>query len=306
MKLNLTFLGTASAVPTPKRNHSGIFFSYGSENILFDCGEGIQRQFKIARLNPCKLTKIFISHWHGDHTLGLPGLIQTLRMSGYAKTLQIYGPKGTKKKIELMQEIYGHFYEKENPQTKLEINEISSGKIINEKDFEIHSAAMSHTASTLAYSFIIKDKLKIDKKKLEKLNMPNSPILANLQKGKDIIHPITKKRILAKKLVYKENGKKLTYIPDTSPNKSSIRLAKNSDILISESSYSEDQKDLAKEKKHLTAKQAATIAKQSKSKKLYLTHISQRYEHNLKKILAEAQKTFKNTQIAKDFEKISL
>ena len=100
MKIPITFLGTGSAVPTKKKNHSAIFLHYKQENILFDCGEGTQRQFRKAEINPSKLTRLLISHWHGDHILGIPGLIQTLALNNYNKTLKIYGPKKTKQFIK--------------------------------------------------------------------------------------------------------------------------------------------------------------------------------------------------------------
>ncbi|PIN72584.1 ribonuclease Z, partial [Candidatus Woesearchaeota archaeon CG10_big_fil_rev_8_21_14_0_10_45_5] len=95
----IVFLGTSSMVPTKERNHSSFFLGFRAEGILFDCGEGTQRQLKIAGINPNRITKILISHWHGDHTLGIPGLLQTLAANKYDKTLKIYGPKGTKKSI---------------------------------------------------------------------------------------------------------------------------------------------------------------------------------------------------------------
>ena len=96
-KIKIKFLGTSAQIPTVKRNHSAILLTYGEENILVDCGEGTQRQIRLAKLNPCKITKILITHKHGDHTFGLPGLISTLNVSEYKKTLEIYGPKGIKK-----------------------------------------------------------------------------------------------------------------------------------------------------------------------------------------------------------------
>ena len=95
-KVEIVFLGTGSAVPTIRRNHPSIFLRYKDESILFDCGEGTQRQIRKAKLNPCKLTRLFITHWHGDHVLGIPGLLQTLALNNYNRELEIYGPKGTK------------------------------------------------------------------------------------------------------------------------------------------------------------------------------------------------------------------
>ena len=302
MDMNITFLGTASSVPTAKRNHTGILVSFGSENILVDCGEGIQRQFKIAKLNPCKLTRILITHWHGDHTFGLPGLLETLSTSEYSKSLQIFGPPGTKEKFKLLEKIYGRF------RINYTIEELSKKKLTIQ-EFLIESSPMKHGISTNAYAIQIKDKLRLDKSKIKKLNLPNSPVLAKLLEGKDIINPNTKKKVKSKDVTYMEKGKKLTIILDTSLNPNAISLAKNSDLLICESSFlsnSENGEKLAKEYNHITAKQAATIAKKSKSKKLILTHLSQRYDKSSSEILDEAKLTFKNTQVAKDLDKVKI
>jgi len=295
-KIKITFLGTANAIPTPKRSHTAILLTYKNNNILIDCGEGTQRQFKIAHLSPSKLTKILLTHWHGDHILGLPGIFQTLRMADYQKTLNIYGPKRTPSFIAEMIKLY-----------KLKINTKSeevSGKFIEEKDFYIEAKQMSHGIPSLAYAFVIKDKLRLDKKKIKKLKLPNSPLLAKLAQGKDVI--INKKKIKSKDVTYLEKGRKVTFILDTAPNQNSISLSKDSDILICESSFTQHEKDIAKEKLHLTAKDAATIAKKAKVKQLILTHLSQRYEHNPKPILNEAKKEFKNTTLAKDFDVVEV
>src|SRR3990167_6903663 len=105
-KIRVTFLGTGNAIPTEKRNHTAILLQYKNENILIDCGEGTQRQFKIAKLSSNKLTKILLTHWHGDHVLGLPGLFQTLHMDDYQKTLEIYGPKRTEQFIEELKKLF--------------------------------------------------------------------------------------------------------------------------------------------------------------------------------------------------------
>ena len=102
-KIKITFLGTGNAVPTKQRNHTAILIEFKNEHILIDCGEGTQRQFKYAEISPAKLTRLLITHWHGDHILGIPGLFQTLAMNDYQKTLFIYGPKSTKRKLDLLQ-----------------------------------------------------------------------------------------------------------------------------------------------------------------------------------------------------------
>ncbi len=296
MDITLTFLGTSNAIPTAQRNHPAILLQWSNETILFDCGEGTQRQFKHAQINPCKLTRIFLTHLHGDHALGLPGLLETLEMSEYSKTLKIYGPEGTRKHINLLQQIYGRF------NIKHEIHEMPAD--VEEKEFAIESSPMDHNISTYAYSFIIKDKFRLNKSKIKKLKLPNSPILGELQKGKDIVW--NGKKIKAEDVTYEEKGKKIAIVMDTKMNNNAIKLAENADILVCESTYANREADYAENYKHLTASQAATIAKKAKAKQLILTHIAQRYEHNLKEIEKEAKRVFKSTKIVKDLDTIKL
>lgn len=296
--IKITFLGTGNAIPTKKRNHTGILLSCADEQILFDCGEGIQRQFKTARISPTKLTRIFITHWHGDHILGLPGLFQTLAMSNYQKTLHIYGPVGTRRFISLIQELLVHI------KINLNVHETNSGIVLNEKDFQVIAENMQHGINTLAYSFILKEKTRLNKAKIKKLKLPNSPLLGKLQSGNDIIWK--GKKIKSSSITYKEKSKKITIILDTRMNNKAINFAKNSDLLITESTFSEEDQKKAEEYLHLTAKDAAIIAKKSNSKNLILTHISERYENNLIAIEKEAKKTFKNSKIVKDFDSVAL
>ena len=148
-KIKLTFLGTASAIPTAKRNHTAILLDYKGEHVLFDCGEGTQRQFRKARLNPCKVNRILISHWHADHILGIPGLLQTLGLQGYNKNIFIYGPKGTKR---FMKKILDTFIFKEKYPIKVE--EVS-GKFFEADDFYLEARPMAHGIPCNAYNFVV-------------------------------------------------------------------------------------------------------------------------------------------------------
>lgn len=297
-KIKLTFLGTASAIPTAKRNHTSILLDYRGEHILFDCGEGTQRQFRKAKLNPGKITRILISHWHADHVLGIPGLLQTLGLSGYHKTLHIYGPRGTKR---FMKKILDLFIFKEKYPIKVE--EVQ-GKFFEADEFYLEAKSMTHGIPCNAYSFVVKDKLRIDKKKLSKTKIPSGPLMSKIKQGKDVSYKGEKYR--AKNLTYLEKGKKVSVIMDTRMNKKIVAFVKNSDLLICESSFDSNFKDKAKEYLHLTAEQAGQIAKKSKSKKLILTHISQRHEKNFKALLNEAKKIFKNVFLVKDLDEIEL
>ena len=298
MKIPIYFLGTSQAIPTAKRNHTAMLLQYKAENILVDCGEGTQRQFRKAKLNPCALTRILITHWHGDHVLGLPGLLQTLALNNYNKTLHIYGPRGTKRFMDLL---YSLFVPR--GKIKIQVQEINgNGKFLETPDFILEAFAMQHGTPTNAYVFIEKEKLRLDKEKLIKLKLPHSPLLGRLQQGKNI--KFKGKTIKAKDVTYKQPGKKIAFILDTAINPNCEKAAQDADLLISEATYTEKESDLAKEYKHLTAKQAAQIAK--KAKQLFLTHISQRYQASEFKILAEAKKVFKNTKLAEDLMKIEV
>lgn len=292
-QMKLIFLGTGNSIPTEKRNHSAILVSYKNENILIDCGENTQKQFRIAKLSMHKITRILITHWHGDHILGLPGLFQTLSLTDFKGKIILYGPENTSEFLPAIKKLSTNF------NLNLEVHEVKDGIILNTKDFCIESKRMLHGIPTNAYSIIIKDRIHLDKKKLRKLKLPNSPLLKQLQQGKDIT--INNKKIKASQVTYKEKGKKLTIILDTIFNENAVQLAKNSDILISESAFSQEEAQRAREYKHMTAQEAATIAKKAKVKKLILTHLSQRYEHNPKIIEKQAKKIFKNTILAKDF-----
>lgn len=307
-KIKLTFLGTGSAIPTAKKNHPAILVSYKAENLLFDCGEGTQRQFRKAKLNPCKITKIFLTHWHGDHVLGLPGLLQTLNLNSYNGELIIYGPKGSKNDFKNMVSPYLGFYwnisKEMNNQFDIVVKEIDEGKVLEDEDFFIEAKRVDHGCPALAYSFNIKEKKRIDKEKLDKLKIPNGPLIGELAKGKTIT--FNKKKIDGKKIIYTEEARKISLIMDTAYSDTFTNFAKDSDILICESTYSKDEEETAAEHKHLTSIQAAKIAKKSKSKKLFLTHLSQRYEAIPKKILEEAKEIFKDTSIPEDLDKIEI
>jgi ribonuclease Z len=297
-KIKITFLGTSGAIPTSQRNHTSILLTCNEENILIDCGEGTQRQFRKARLNPCKLTRLLITHWHGDHVLGIPGLLQTLAFSGYNKTLFIYGPQGTKK---FMKNLLNTFLFKGN--LSFEVKEVN-GKFFETNDFSLEAESVPHGVPCNAYTFIRKGKRRIDKKKLKKSKLPQGPMLKKLNEGKDVVYQ--GKKYSVNNLTFKEGDKKISFVFDTSFEKKLISLVKNSDLLICESTFDSSMEDLAKEYFHLTSIQAARIAKESKSRKLILTHLSQRNGPDYSKILKEAKSVFRNSFIANDLDKVEV
>lgn len=297
--IKITFLGTGSMVPTKERNHIAVLISYKNENILVDCGEGTQRQLKFADISPTKITKVLITHWHGDHILGLPGLMYSLAANEYSKTLNIYGPIGTKKFMFHL--LKGFAYKN---QIDYRIHEIKEGTFFESKDLRLESKELIHTAPCLGYIFLERDRRNINIDYLEKnYNLSKHPILKDLQKGKDITWK--GKRIKADNATKVTQGKKVVFISDTAYCKSAIDLAKNADIVICESTYLNELERKALDYKHLTAGQAADIAKKAKVKKLILTHFSQRYK-TVKDMEREARNIFKNSFCAKDFMVLEL
>lgn len=297
-KIKITFLGTGGMIPDEKRNHPAFLLTSQKENILVDCGEGTQIQFRKARLNPCKITKILITHWHGDHTFGLPGLLRTLSGSSYNKKLHIYGPRGFKRHMDEMFKAFGEIKEFE-----IKVKEVS-GKFFENEDFYLEAERMVHVQPCNAYFFVLKGKTRIDKSKLKKYKIKPGKHLQGLKQGKSISY--NEKKYKAKDLTFTEKGKKISFVLDTLMNPRIVSFVKNSDVLICESTFSKELESKAKEYKHLTSAQAAGIAKKSKSKELYLVHLSQRYSKNSKKILNEAKKVFKNSFVPKDLDVIEV
>ena len=304
-KIKVTFLGTGSAIPTARRNHPAMLLQYKAENILIDCGEGTQRQFRKAHLNPCKITKILISHWHGDHVFGLPGIFNTLELNGYNKKLEIYGPRGSKEWIRKYLDLAG----KRGNELDIIVHEVKRGIIFKDKDFEIETFEVDHDCPAVGYSFVVKERVRLDKEKLIKLKIPNSPLIAELAKGKVV--EIEGKKVDGKKLLYKEKARKVSFVMDTRYNEGIVKAVRGADLLVCESTFSDEEDDeLLKNRAHLTSVDAAKIAKKSKVKGLVLIHLSQRYDAIPKVILGEAEGELKGAKIGvvvpEDLESVEL
>ncbi len=291
--MELTFLGTGSMVPTKERNHSAAFLRFGKEGILMDCGEGTQRQLRLAGIPASKITRILISHWHGDHVLGLPGLLMTMGSMDYEGTVQIYGPIGTKKHFAHMQAAF-----KMEDSVALEVHEVDSGVFFESKLFNLETLPLDHTTLSNGYSLIEHEKIRVNPNKMKALGLKEGPEIGDLQDGKSIT--VGGKVIKPGDVTYKEPGKKITFIPDTALTENCFKLAEDADVLISESTYADDLEEKANLYKHMTASQAGLIANKAGVKKLILTHFSQRYK-NTQQIEEDARTVFDNVTCAEDF-----
>lgn len=299
--MKLTFLGTGCMVPTKERNVQGIFLKYKNKGLLFDCGEGTQRQMNLAGIKRTDITHIFLSHWHGDHMGGLLPLLMTLSNVEPKPSIKFFGPKGSEKKIKNL--FKSSFFDAD---LDLKIKEIDSElpkKILDSSEFEVFSANMTHQVPCVAYSFVEKDTWNISITKAVKKGLKEGPLIGKILRTGQI--KIKNKVIKLEEVAALKKGKKITIILDTSLNNNCVTLAKNSSLIITESTYHSDLEEKARKNMHLTSKDAAMIASQSNSKKLCLTHFSQRYK-SVSELEKEAKTFFKNTIVAKDFLSIKL
>ncbi len=296
--VEITFLGTSCMQPTKERNHSSFLLRFNEENILFDCGEGTQRQLRIAGLKPAKITRLLISHWHGDHVFGIPGLLSSMGADQFAKKLYIYGPKGSKRYLENMVKSFAA-----KDIIEYEIKEVEKGIFFENEDFQLEAQPLKHSADCIGFSFIEKDRLRINLAKAAKFGLTEGPILGKLQSGEAVT--FNGKKIKPSDVAYEVQGKKISYIADTLPCAGANKLAKEADLLISEGTHLEELREKTEKYMHLTIKDAALIASQNNAKKLIITHLSQRYKSTAE-VIEEARQYFDNTIIAEDFMKIKV
>ena len=295
MELSVVVLGSGQAVPTASRNHAGFFLSVDGDGLLFDCGEGIQRQLRKSGVHPSKVSRIFLTHWHGDHILGLPGLIQTLSLNSYSRTLHIHGPRNTRRFLEDMLRVFVP-----HQRIDIEVHESSDGVVFSNDNYSVSCLSVKHGVPCLAYSFVLNDKRNILVDKLKKLKISPGPHLRTLKDGKDVV--VDGKKLKFKELTFLKPGKRFSLVLDTAYDKSISKFVEGSDLLICESTYSADDAKTAEEYSHLTSVDAARIAKEAKVKKLVLTHFSQRYENREHVLLKQAKKVFKNSFLSEDLD----
>ena len=302
--LKVVFLGTAGSLPTIIRNPSAFLINYEGELLLFDCGEGTQKQMMKAKTGMQKLTSIFISHLHADHILGLPGLLQTMAFQGRTEPIMIYGPKGILDFIKNIEKLFT---------TKLKFKIITKQLINNEtvkkNNYCIKAILMNHGIETFGYIFQENEKPgKFNKEKAESLGIEKGPLYSKLHHGEKIklndgrvIDPY-KDGIVGKP----RKGIKISYSGDTRENEYFMEKAKNSNLLIHEATFSKNEKDLAYEWGHSTASGVAILAKKYNIKILALVHISQRFTDKIDIIMNEAKKEFDHTIIPNDLEYLEI
>jgi len=300
VKLKITFLGTSAAIPTIKRSLPAIALKWKGKIILFDAGEGVQRQMVKAGLSILKTKQIFITHSHGDHVLGVFGLLHTMAMLNRQDPLEIYGPKDV---IELILSVIsrvGH-----DPPYKVLLKHVHEGTIFEGEDYIVRAFKVEH-GQLEAYGYVFEERRalgKFDVKKAEKLGVPKGPLWKMLQEGKDVVlenGKIIKWTDVVTPPKYKV---KVVYTGDTKPLEKTVEYSKNAIVLIHDSTFDPTMSREAHEQGHSTSLDAAVIAKKANVKSLFLTHISARYDTE-EPLLKGVKDVIENTYVAEDFMSI--
>jgi ribonuclease Z len=303
LSLHIIFLGTAAGVPTPKRSLPAILVQREGEQLMFDCGEGVQRQMLLARCSLSRKMKIFITHMHGDHVLGLPGLMQTMALLNREKKLDVYGPPRINDFMQAIRETvpFGLTF-------PVEIHEIEKVGVVweEEEEYRVEAIRSKHVIPSFAYAYVEKPRPgKFHPKKAVALGVPEGPLWGKLQRGQNVKLPSGRVVKPGDVMDPPRRGRKIVYTGDTRPFKLLEKFALGADLLIHDSTLGEELTERAKEYGHSTPNQAARTAKKARVRKLILTHISQRYE-DTNNVLKQAKKIFKNTAVAEDFMKLDI
>lgn len=300
-QLQLIFLGTGGSWPTVKRNVTSLAVKRAGEILLFDCGEGTQRQFQKSQLSYMQISHLFITHFHGDHFLGIPGLIQTMQLNDRKTPLHIYGPKGITTLLNQLLQL-GYF----KPTYDIIAHELHSGERIELDGYVIETLSMDHGIPSLAYALIESERPgRFNKPKALSLGIPEGPMFSKLQKGTAVT--LEDGTIIAPSMVLgpPRRGRKIVFSGDTRPTKNMVSFAQKADVLIHEATFTSDLEETALSYGHSTAAQAAMIAKKAKVNQLYLTHISPRYL-DYREIQNDAREIFSESYVPKDFDQVTI
>jgi ribonuclease Z len=298
--MELYFLGTGAGTPSTYRNVTSIVLKFEDQGSLwlFDCGEGTQQQILRSPIKLSKLEQIFITHLHGDHLFGLPGLLTTRSNQGVESPLKLNGPPGIKQYVETSLSISGsHLI------YPLEIKEIEVGMVFTNKKIRVEAALLDHRIESYGYRITESTRMgRLNYDKLQKLNIPEGPLYGQLKQGIDIQ--------LSSGLIVKANdvlgpnipGRIVTILGDTKKCEAAVNLAKRADVVIHEATFSADLSELAYKYYHSTTEDAAQVAKEAGAAALILTHISSRYPPDKEQeLLKQAAAIFPNSFLAQEF-----
>ncbi len=294
--MELVFLGTGGSWPTAQRSTAAVAVKRGSEVILFDCGEGTQRQFQRSKLSYMQVSRIFITHLHGDHILGLPGLLQTMGLNERTEPLHVYGPPGTRRTLKTLMSVGGR-----RAKFDLLVKELGDGDVVPFDGYEVHAREVKHTSFNLGYALVEDPRPgRFDKERALELGVPEGRLFGRLQRGETVETPDGGVVEPGDVLGPARPGRKVAYSGDAVPCEAMVELAEDADVLVHDATY-ESSFDGANDYGHSTSQQAAFIAKSANVGTLFLTHISPRYTDTTD-LLAEARSVFPASHVAEDLE----
>ncbi|HXV57580.1 MAG TPA: ribonuclease Z [Gaiellaceae bacterium] len=299
MDLDLVFLGTSGSVPTARRGLSATLVRRGGERILVDCGEGTQRQLLRSTIGLTELPEVFITHYHADHYLGLPGMLKTFALRGREVPLRVWGPPGLRDLFGSLQRIFGRLA------YALELEELRPGDTLDRGDYRVVVFPVAHGVTANGYAFVeVPRPGRFDVEAASALGVPKGPAFGRLQAGEPVVLPdgrtVTPDRVLGPARA----GRKVVLAGDTAPAAGVLEVAEDADVLVHEATFSEEERERAEETSHSTAAGAARLARDAGVALLALTHLSNRYFGP--EIVREAREIFPETVVPRDFDIIDV
>jgi ribonuclease Z len=293
--LSVTFLGTGAATPTIDRNVAGLAVQREGETLLFDCGEGNQRQMMRYGVG-FSFREIFFSHYHADHLLGVTGLLRTMGLQDRSAPVTLYGPKGAQRVLGAAISLGI-----ERNKFPVDIVEIKPGDRLARDEYEIVVFETEHRADTVGYALVEHTRLgRFNPDRARELGIPEGPFWGQLHKGKTITLPDGRMVGPAELVGSPRAGRRVVYTGDTRPHLPVIEASRGADLLVHEATFGGDEMERAQETGHSTAAEAARVALEAGARRLVLTHISSRYSRDAAELLAEARSVFPETVIARD------
>ena len=288
MSMRVTFLGTGGAVPTTERAPSALLCNREGERLLFDCGEGTQRQMMRFGTG-FSVSHLFVTHLHGDHVLGVPGLVQTWDFNGREEPLAIHAPPGSRTHIESLLHAGGH-----QPGFPIRVNEVSPGSVaLDADDFEVRAFETQHRTRSVGWALVEDDRRgRFDRERAEELGVPVGPKFGELHDGNPV--ELDDGRVIRPEQVVGEPrpGRRVVYTGDTRPTRTTEEVARDADLLVHEATFASDEADRARSTGHTTAREAGELAARAGVRRLVVTHISSRYAGDASSIAREATAAF--------------
>ncbi|HET8624814.1 MAG TPA: ribonuclease Z [Gemmatimonadales bacterium] len=293
--LTITLLGTSAAVPSVERNVAALAVDREGETVLFDCGEGTQRQMMRYGVS-FAFRDIFFTHYHADHMLGVTGLLRTMGLQDRTAPVTLYGPRGAHRFLSAAVNLGI-----ERNRFEVEIVEVAVGQTLRRGDYDIVVFETDHRADTVGYAIVEHPRLgRFNPDRARALGIPEGPLWGRIHKG-EAVELADGRRIEPAELVGDQRrGRKVVYTGDTRPCASVVDAAAGADLMVHEATFGEDERARAIETGHSTAAQAAEVARQAGVRRLVLTHISPRYSREAPELLAEAKAVFPETIVARD------